>query len=257
MQNDLQILDERVLLNKTFRMYGTPEEPLFLAKDVAEWIEHSDVSTMIRATDENEKVTNIVCTPGGNQTMWFLTEDGLYEVLMQSRKPIAKQFKHEVKEILKTIRKTGGYVSNDDMFLNTYLPNADEATKQFFKINLEAMKSLNNKIEQDKPKVLFADAVATSKNSILVGELAKILKQNGVEVGQNRLFEYLRNEGYLIRRKGTDFNMPTQRSMEMGLFEIKETSIAHSDGHITLNKTPKITGRGQQYFVNKYLAREA
>lgn len=113
--------------------------------------------------------------------------------------------------------------------------------------------ALQAKSEADAPKVLFADAVSTAKTSILIGELAKLLKQNGVDVGQNRLFDWLRSKGYLIRRRGSDYNMPTQRAMELGLFEIKETSIAHSDGHTTVNKTPKVTGRGQQYFVNKFL----
>lgn len=108
-------------------------------------------------------------------------------------------------------------------------------------------------IEEQKPKVIFADAVSSSKTSILVGELAKILKQNGVDMGQNKLFQWLRDNGYLIKRKGTDYNMPTQRSMEYGLFEIKETSVNHSDGHISVNKTPKVTGKGQQYFINKFL----
>lgn len=112
---------------------------------------------------------------------------------------------------------------------------------------------LSVQAEKDKPKVLFADAVATSKTSILVGELAKIIKQNGVDIGQNRFFNWLRDEGYLIKRRGTDYNMPTQRSMEMGLFEIKETVIAHSDGHTSITKTPKVTGNGQCYFINKFL----
>lgn len=107
--------------------------------------------------------------------------------------------------------------------------------------------------EANRPKVLFADSVAASKTSILVGELAKLLKQNGVDIGQNRLFTWLREKGFLIRRKGTDFNMPTQKAMEMGLFEIKETSITHADGHTSVNKTPKVTGKGQQYFVNAFL----
>lgn len=107
--------------------------------------------------------------------------------------------------------------------------------------------------EANRPKVLFADSVAASKTSILVGELAKLLKQNGVNIGQNRLFTWLREKGFLIRRKGTDFNMPTQKAMEMGLFEIKETSITHADGHTSVNKTPKVTGKGQQYFVNAFL----
>lgn len=112
---------------------------------------------------------------------------------------------------------------------------------------------LEQKAEQDKPKVLFADSVATSEASILVGELAKILKQNGVNTGQTRLFAWMRDNGYLIKRSGTDYNMPTQKSMELGLFEIKETSITHSDGHITVSKTPKVTGKGQVYFVNKLI----
>lgn len=108
-------------------------------------------------------------------------------------------------------------------------------------------------IEDQKPKVIFADAVSASHTSILVGELSKILKQNGIDIGQNKLFQWLRDNGYLIKRKGTDYNMPTQRSMEYGLFEIKETSVNHSDGHISINKTPKVTGKGQQYFINKFL----
>lgn len=115
------------------------------------------------------------------------------------------------------------------------------------------IRHLEEKVEQDKPKVLFADAVATAKTSILIGELAKILKQNGVDIGQNRLFEWMRRNGYLIQRKGTDYNMPTQRAMEAGLFEIKETSITHADGHVSVNKTPKVTGKGQQYFINRFL----
>lgn len=115
------------------------------------------------------------------------------------------------------------------------------------------VESLQKKIEADKPKVLFADAVTASKSSILVGELAKILKQNGIDIGQNRLFEWLRNNGYLIKRKGTDYNSPTQRAMELGLFQVKETVITHSDGHTSINKTTKVTGKGQQYFINKLM----
>lgn len=115
-----------------------------------------------------------------------------------------------------------------------------------------ARQQAEKQIEEQKPKILFADAVTTSKTPILVGELAKLLKQNGIDMGQNRLFQWLRDNGYLIKRRGTDYNMPTQYSMEMGLFEVKETSITHSDGHISINKTPKITGKGQVYFINKF-----
>ncbi|MBQ8298132.1 MAG: phage antirepressor KilAC domain-containing protein [Ruminococcus sp.] len=126
------------------------------------------------------------------------------------------------------------------------------AQKQLDQIKTENLR-LTAKIEADKPKIIFADAVSVANTSILIGELAKILKQNGVDIGQNRLFEYLRTNGYLISRKGSDRNMPTQRAMEMGLFEIKETTISHADGHTTINKTPKVTGKGQQYFINKFL----
>jgi len=109
------------------------------------------------------------------------------------------------------------------------------------------------KLEKQKPKVLFADAVSSSHTSVLVGDLAKIIKQNGVDIGANRLFQWLRREGYLIKRKGTDYNMPTQYSMDLGLFQVKETSITHSDGHISISKTPKVTGKGQVYFINKFI----
>lgn len=123
------------------------------------------------------------------------------------------------------------------------------------KIADRKIQSLEAEREANRPKVLFADSVAASKNSILIGELAKLLSQNGVRIGQNRLFEKLRSNGYLIRRAGSDYNMPTQKSMEMGLFEIKETAVTHSDGHVSVNKTPKVTGKGQQYFVNKFLGK--
>lgn len=125
--------------------------------------------------------------------------------------------------------------------------------KRALKIADKKIIQLEEQIKIDKPKTIFADAVAASKTSILVGELAKLLKQNGVEIGQKRLFEYLRENGFLIKRKGTDYNMPTQYSMERELFEIKETSITHSDGHVSISKTPKVTGKGQQYFINKFL----
>lgn len=245
--NELKMIDERELLGKEFRIYGNFENPLFLAKDVAEWIEYdvSNVSKMVKSVDENEKVI----TRTNNTSAIFLTEDGLYEVLMLSRKPIAKEFKKEVKKILKTIRKNGMYVVDD------LLDNPDLAIQAFTKLKeeREKRKKLEIKLEEDKPKVLFADSVSTSKTSILVGELAKLLKQNGIDIGQNRLFEQLRNLGYLIQKKGSSFNMPTQRSMELKLFEIKETTISQPNGEIRIQKTPKVTGKGQQYFINLFL----
>lgn len=244
----LQIIEQREVLGKEFKIYGDFENPLFLAKDVAEWIEHSNPRVMLNTVDENEKVVNNVYTLGGVQESWFLTEDGLYEVLMQSRKPIAKAFKKEVKIILKTIRQNGMYVTDK------LLDDPDLAIKAFTKLKeeREKRKALETQIEEDKPKVLFANAVETSKSTILIGDLAKILKQNGIDIGQKRLFSWLRDNGYLIKRNGSDYNMPTQMSMELKLFEIKETAVTHSDGYITVNKTPKVTGKGQIYFINKF-----
>lgn len=255
--NEMQIIDERNVLGKEFRIYGDAETPLFLARDVANWIEHSDASTMTRTVDEAEKVTNIVCTLGGNQTAMFLTEYGLYEVLMQSRKPIAKEFKKKVKEILKDVRQHGAYMTAET--IEKALTDPDTIIKIATKLKEEQAKRmlLEAEVEEQKPKVIFADAVATSNSSILVGELAKLLKQNGVDMGQNRLFTWLRNNGYLIRRNGTDFNMPTQYSMDLGLFEIKETVVHKPDGSSKINKTPKVTGKGSQYFINKFIQAKA
>lgn len=244
----LQIIEQREVLGKEFKIYGDFENPLFLAKDVAEWIEHNKPFEMIAKIDENEKLKATISLSGQNREVWLLTEDGLYEVLMQSRKPIAKAFKKEVKKILKTIRQNGMYVTDK------LLDDPDLAIKAFTKLKeeREKRKALETQIEEDKPKVLFANAVETSKSTILIGDLAKILKQNGIDIGQKRLFSWLRDNGYLIKRNGSDYNMPTQMSMELKLFEIKETAVTHSDGHITVNKTPKVTGKGQIYFINKF-----
>lgn len=249
--SELKIIDQRNVMGKDFKIYGDFENPLFLAKDIAGWIDYSDsnVAKLVGVVDNNEKVRNIVTTLGGNQEAWFVTEDGLMEILFQSRKPIAKEFKKQVKEILRTIRKHGMFATDE------LLNNPDLAIKAFtaLKEEREKTKLLIARVEQDKPKVLFADSVSASHTTILVGELAKILKQNGVDTGQNRLFEWMRKNGYLITRKGTDYNMPTQKAMDMKLFEIKETSINHSDGHVSISKTAKVTGKGQVYFINKFL----
>ena len=245
----MKIIDEREILGKQFRIFGDFENPLFLAKDVAEWIEHSDVSTMLKGIDENEKLIQTIFVSGQKRDMWFLTEDGLYEVLMLSRKPIAKELKKQIKEILKTIRKNGMYVTE------RLLDNPDLAIQAFTKLKeeREKRKELEAKIEEQKPQVLFANTVKSSYTSILVGELAKILTQGGFKTGQNRLFDLLRKDGFLISRQGTDYNMPTQKSMELGLFEIKESTVNNPDGSIRISKTPKVMGKGQEYFINRFL----
>ena len=249
--NELKIIDEREVLGKQLRIYGDFENPLFLAKDVAEWIEYDKekIGQMLNTVDNDEKIISPIHYSGQVRNMWFVTEEGLYEVLMQSRKPIAKEFKKKVKEILKDVRKYGMYATDE------LLDNPDLIIKMATRLKEEKAKNkeLEDKMKEDKPKVLFADAVATSQSSILVGDLAKILKQNGIETGQKRLFSKLRDEGYLIKQNGMSYNMPTQKSMELELFEIKETAVTHSDGHISINKTVKVTGKGQQYFINLFL----
>lgn len=251
---ELKIIDERRVLDKDFRIYGNYENPLFLAKDVAEWIEHSNPSKMIADAEleDSEIEKHILSTLTNSYSALFLTESGLYEVLMQSRKPIAKAFKKEVKEILKSVRKHGAYMT--DRTLEEALANPDFGIKLLTKLKeeKEARKKLEAKVEEDKPKVIFADAVSSSNTSILIGDLAKILKQNGYNTGQKRLFEILRSNGFLMK-SGTSRNMPTQRAMEMKLFEVKETTINNPDGSIRITKTTKVTGAGQKYFINYFL----
>lgn len=256
--NNLQTIKEQELLGKEFKVYGTLENPLFLARDVAEWIDYSktsegyyNTSKMLMSIDEDEKVTITNSNSGGNKL--FLTEDGLYEVLMQSRKQIAKQFKKEVKKILKEIRKTGGYIhTTEDMSDDEIMARALQVAQKTIEKKSREIEEKDKVIQLQQPKVLFADSVASSDNSILVGELAKLLRQNGIDTGQNRLFDWLRNNGYLIKRKGEDYNTPTQKSVDLGVIETKEGTRVHPDGHTSITKTPKITGKGQIYFINKF-----
>lgn len=249
--NDLKIIEQREVLGKEFKIYGDFENPLFLAKDVANWIEHSDISTMMRTVDDNEKLIQTLFVSGQNREMWFLTEDGLYEVLMQSRKPIAKEFKREVKQILKTIRKHGLYAKEE------LLDNPDIAIAAFkaLKEEREARKALEVENKQMKPLALFAKSVSASDTSILIGDLAKLLKQNGYDTGQKRLFEELRQRSFLMKA-GSSKNLPTQKAMELGLFEVKESTINNPDGSVRVTKTTKVTGKGQVYFVNLFLGKQ-
>ena len=208
---------------------------------------------MLRNIDNDEKVTNNVCTHGGVQKSWFLTEDGLYEVLMQSRKPIAKEFKKQVKKILNSIRKHGGYIAGQETLSDEeLLARALQVAQRKIEERDKLIEQQNRKIELDKPKTVFADAVSASETSILIADLAKIISQNGVKIGQNRLFEWMRNNGYLIKY-GNSRNMPTQRAMENGWFEIKESTRQNPDCSVRICRTTKVTGKGQVYFVNKFL----
>lgn len=189
--------------------------------------------------------------------MTFIPESDLYRLVFGSKLPTAEKFTDWVtSEVLPTVRKHGAYMTPDTLDRMIASPEFGIKLLSALQEEREQRAKLENKVEADAPKVLFADAVSASKTSILVGELAKLLKQNGVDIGQHRLFRWMRENGYLIRRNGTDFNMPTQKSMDLGLFTVKETAITHSDGTVTVSKTTKVTGKGQQYFIQKFLGEE-
>ncbi|MCY7919510.1 phage antirepressor [Bacillus vallismortis] len=233
-------------------------QPWFVAKDVCNVLEIGNPSQALSRLEDDEKNTIILNEGIGNPNKTIVNEPGLYTLILGSRKPEAKQFKRWIThDVIPTIRKTGGYVANDELFIQTYLPQADDHTKLLFKTTLHTMKEQSKQIETMKPKVIFAEAVESSESSVLVGELAKIIQQNGVNIGPNKLFQWLRDNGYLIRQKGESFNLPTQRSMDMGLFEIKKRTVSNLAGSIRTTRTPKVTGKGQIYFVNKFMSSQS
>lgn len=223
-------------------------EPWFSGKDVALALGYSNPHKAVRDhVDDEDKGVNETFTPGGKQVIAVINESGLYSLILSSKLPTAKAFKRWVtSEVLPSIRKTGGYLEGQES-----MSDADLMAKALL-VAQRQIEQRDKQLQEMQPKALFADSVCASSTSILIGELAKILKQNGVATGQNKLFAWMRDNGYLIRRKGADYNMPTQRSMEMHLFEIKESVVSHADGHTSINKTPKVTGKGQVYFVNKF-----
>ena len=236
------------------------DEPWFVAKDVCEVLGIADHTTATRDLENDEKGTHTMRTLGGNQTVLIVNESGLYALIFKSRKPEAKAFRKWVtSEVLPTIRKTGEYTDMIPKDLPTALrayANEVEKNQKLLAENNALQKSNLSKsltITRNKPKVLFADAVAASNTSILVGDLARILKQNGINIGQNRLFVWMRENGYLIKKRRADYNMPTQKSMNAGLFEIKESVVNNPDGSIHVTRTPKVTGAGQVFFINQFL----
>lgn len=233
-------------------------EPWFVGKDVATALGYKEATKAAREkVDDEDKGVSKIDTPSGIQEMTIINESGLYSLVLSSKLPTAKKFKRWVtSEIIPSIRKHGAYMTPDKLEQVLLNPDTLMQLAQNLKDEQEKRKALEAQIESQKPAVLFTGAVETSKTSILIGELAKMLKQNGINIGQNRLLAWMREKGYLIKRKGTDYNMPTQRSMDMGLFEIKETTINNPDGSIKISKTPKVTGKGQVYFINLFLNKE-
>ncbi|MDK8393941.1 phage antirepressor [Streptococcus pasteurianus] len=245
-------------MNEIFNFHGQDVrtvtingKPYFIGKDVAEILGYQNGSRDInRHVDNEDKLKYRFGTSGQDREMIIINESGLYSLILSSKLPRAKEFKRWVtSEVLPTIRKNGMYAT-DELLDN---PDFAIAALQKLKEEREAKKLLEATIEEQKPKVIFANAVSASHTSILVGDFAKLMRQNGLNFGQNRMFAWLRENGYLISRKGNSWNMPTQKAMDLGLFEIKETTINHSDGHISINKTPKITGKSQLYFADKLL----
>ena len=224
-------------------------EPWFVGKDVAGILGYQNASKALADhVDGDDKLNNESLSSLGQRGGWLINESGLYSLILSSKLPTAKQFKRWVtSEVLPSIRKHGGYVAGQETMSD------DELMAKALLMAQSKIEEREKQIKEMTPKAIFADAVAASHTSILVGELAKLLKQNGINTGQNRLFQWMRDKKYLISRKGSDYNMPTQRAMEMGLFEIKETAVTHSDGHTSVNKTVKVTGKGQQYFINKFM----
>ena len=253
--SDLQIFNYQSNEVRTIQKNG---EPWFVLKDVCQVLGIGNSRMAADRLDPDEKGVSQIDTPGGKQEMTCINESGLYNVILRSDKPEAKPFRKWVtSEVLPAIRRHGAYMTPETIEKALTDPDTIIQLATTLKEERAARLALEAQAQADKPKVLFADAVATSKTSILIGELAKLISQNGISIGQNRLFAWMRDNGYLIRRKGSDYNMPTQRSMELCLFEIKETVVAHADGHTSTNKTPKVTGKGQQYFINLFLAPSA
>ena len=250
--NNLQIFNNNEF--GEIRVLEMNNEPWFVGKDVAISLGYKDTSDAIkRHVDEDDKLTRCFTDSGQGREMYIINESGLYSLILSSKLQNAKKFKRWVtSEVLPTIRKTGAYMTDDT--LEKALTNPDFLIDLATKLKEEKAKrkQLESVIEDNKPKVLFADSVSTSDQTILIGNLAKILRQNGIDIGQNRLFKWLREKGYLIGRRGESYNMPTQKSMELGLFKIKESTHNNPDGSVRITKTPKVTGKGQIYFINKF-----
>lgn len=230
-------------------------EPRWVARDVAVALGYKDATNAIKAHCRG--VANhhpIQDRLGRTQKVRVITEPDLYRLIVGSELDTAQEFERLVfEEILPSIRKHGAYMTPETIEKTLTNPDFIIQLATNLKAEQEKNKALTAKVEEDKPKVLFADAVSTSKTTILIGELAKILRGNGIDIGGTRLFVWMRANGFLVSRKGSDWNSSTQKSMDLGIMRLKETTVVHSDGHTSVSKTPKVTGKGQEYFVSRFL----
>ena len=253
MNNEIQKFDFKGSSLRT--LTDEAGEPWFVAKDVCDILGMSNPSMVVTALDKDEVAQidpkdYLGSENRSNQAVNIVSEPGLYKLIMRSRKPEAKEFQRWVThEVLPSIRKHGGYMAGQERMTPEQMALASMRWLQS-KVDEQA-----KQLKAQEGKVLFANAVETARTSILVGDFAKILKSNGIDIGPRRLFAWLREHGWLIKAKGSSWNMPTQKAMDLHLFEVKETTISHSDGHTTINKTPKMTGKGQTYFAKLFLAK--
>lgn len=229
-------------------------EPYFVGKDVTEILGYKNASKALADhVDSEDKLNNETLSSLGQRGGWLVNESGLYSLIISSKLPTAKKFKHWVtSEVLPAIRKHGAYMTDEKAF---DVVNNKSGLADLLQQAADQLKRKDIQIAEMKPKALFADSVSASDSTILIGDLAKILKANGVDTGAKRLFQWLRDKSYLINRKGSDWNSPTQKSMNLGLFVIKESTHTQPDGTVRVTKTTKVTGKGQQYFVNKFLGK--
>lgn len=252
--NELQVF-ENVQFGQV-RIIEENGKPLFCGSDVAKALGYMRPADAL-AQHCKGSVKRRLLTAGGEQDAKFIPEGDVYRLIARSKLPAAERFEKWVfDEVLPSIRKNGGYIAGQEtMTDDELLANALMVAQRKIEARDKQIEVQEKQIEAMHPKALFADAVSASKTSILIGDLAKLLKQNGVDIGQKRLFQWLRENKYLISQKGASYNSPPQRSMEMKLFEVKETTITHADGHITINRTAKVTGKGQVYFINKFVGK--
>ncbi len=243
----------KVFEGQSVRILGDEETPLFVLSDVCKVLDLSTPARVKERLTEGVSSTHTLQTTGGPQQVTVINEDGLYDVILDSRKPQAKRFRKWVtSEVLPSIRKHGGYLTPEKV--EEALLNPDTLIRLATDLKEERQKRIDAErtVETQKPKVLFADAVSTSDTSILIGQLAKLITQNGHNIGQNRLFEWMRQNGYL-GKSGQHYNEPTQYAMERGWFEVKERTVNNPDGSVRITRTTKVTGKGQVYFINKFL----
>lgn len=229
-------------------------EPRWVARDVATALGYKNPSDAVKRHCKGVAIHDTLPTAGGTQKVRVIAEPDLYRLIVGSELDTAQEFERMVfEEVLPSIRKHGAYMTPETIEKTLTNPDFIIQLATNLKAEQEKNKALTAKVEEDKPKVLFADAVSTSKTTILIGELAKILRGNGIDIGGTRLFAWMRANGFLVSRKGSDWNSPTQKSMNLGIMRLKETTVVHSDGHTSVSKTPKVTGKGQEYFVSRFL----